>query len=276
MTDQISALSALVDVPGAERDAALAEFYEQWKHEPLVMLKWLGIQVWLQEAPAPAGCAQHDSALSTQQSASPLQRRCMSVASAASELSPHASAACERRGRAGCCILLCRDTYCCTLPCRMLVCCSRRTAVQPSMACSHHERDVHSRPVECHTFVAVLGSSGHDCWKLCCCALTWWAWRSQTRSNAPSNLEAVKALEQHSAFSMTNPNSCYALYLGFSRSAVNFHAADGSGYEFVADAAIKVRRPLLPRVLTSPACLQLLLTPPPVLLLRAAAYCFSF
>ena len=45
MTDQIAALSALVDVSGAARDTALAEFYEQWKHEPLVMLKWLGIQV---------------------------------------------------------------------------------------------------------------------------------------------------------------------------------------------------------------------------------------
>jgi aminopeptidase N len=45
MTDQIAALSALVHVPGPERDAALAEFYEQWKQQPLVMLKWLDVQV---------------------------------------------------------------------------------------------------------------------------------------------------------------------------------------------------------------------------------------
>jgi hypothetical protein len=45
MTDQIAALSALVHVPGPERDAALADFYEQWKQQPLVMLKWLVVQV---------------------------------------------------------------------------------------------------------------------------------------------------------------------------------------------------------------------------------------
>jgi hypothetical protein len=76
----------------------------------------------------------------------------------------------------------------------------------------------------------------------------------------------VKALEQHSAFNIANPNNCYSLYLGFARSSVNFHAADGSGYQFIADAAIKVRHPLQtlrlpPCVLTSPAFLLLLLLP---------------
>ena len=30
---------------GAERKTALAEFYEQWKDDGLVMLKWIGLQV---------------------------------------------------------------------------------------------------------------------------------------------------------------------------------------------------------------------------------------
>lgn len=44
MTDQISALAALVEIACPERDAALADFYKQWKHEPLVILKWIGLQ----------------------------------------------------------------------------------------------------------------------------------------------------------------------------------------------------------------------------------------
>lgn len=30
---------------GPERDIALQEFYATWKDEPLVMLKWIGLQV---------------------------------------------------------------------------------------------------------------------------------------------------------------------------------------------------------------------------------------
>ena len=30
---------------GKERDAALKEFFEKWKSEPLVLLKWIGLQV---------------------------------------------------------------------------------------------------------------------------------------------------------------------------------------------------------------------------------------
>eukprot|EP00955_Chlamydomonas_euryale_P052981 355343-Chlamydomonas_euryale.AAC.8 len=62
----------------------------------------------------------------------------------------------------------------------------------------------------------------------------------QATSNAPGNLELVKSLEEHSAFNIHNPNNCYSLFLGFSRSPVNFHAADGSGYKWMADAVIKV------------------------------------
>lgn len=101
MTDQIAALAALVEVPGPERQAALDAFYQQWKHEPLVILKWLGLQA---------------------------------------------------------------------------------------------------------------------------------------MSNAPGNLQLVQSLVSHPSFNISNPNNCYSLFLGFTRAPVNFHAADGSGYAFLADA----------------------------------------
>jgi len=62
----------------------------------------------------------------------------------------------------------------------------------------------------------------------------------QAMSNAPGNVALVRSLVEHPAFNMTNPNSCYSLLLGFSRSPVNFHAADGSGYEFMGDMVLKV------------------------------------
>ncbi|MDR2838631.1 MAG: aminopeptidase N, partial [Azonexus sp.] len=46
MTDQFAALAALANVEGAcpERDAALAAFYQRWRHEALVVDKWLTVQ----------------------------------------------------------------------------------------------------------------------------------------------------------------------------------------------------------------------------------------
>uniref|UniRef100_A0A7S3VSY4 Aminopeptidase N n=2 Tax=Dunaliella tertiolecta TaxID=3047 RepID=A0A7S3VSY4_DUNTE len=44
MTDQVGALGALVEVPCEARNTALSEFFEKWKSEPLVILKWLGLQ----------------------------------------------------------------------------------------------------------------------------------------------------------------------------------------------------------------------------------------
>ncbi|GFR41652.1 hypothetical protein Agub_g2389 [Astrephomene gubernaculifera] len=62
----------------------------------------------------------------------------------------------------------------------------------------------------------------------------------QATSNAPGNVSLVKGLVEHPAFNITNPNNCYSLFLGFGRSPVNFHAADGSGYEFMGDAVLRV------------------------------------
>jgi aminopeptidase N len=44
MTDAMGALAALMLIGGEPFDAALAAFYERWKHEPLVIDKWFAIQ----------------------------------------------------------------------------------------------------------------------------------------------------------------------------------------------------------------------------------------
>ena len=44
MTDVISALACLVNSAGPERQQAIAEFYEQWQADPLVVDKWLRLQ----------------------------------------------------------------------------------------------------------------------------------------------------------------------------------------------------------------------------------------
>jgi aminopeptidase N len=44
MSDVLAALQTLVDVAGPQRSEALASFYERWRHDPLVVDKWLSIQ----------------------------------------------------------------------------------------------------------------------------------------------------------------------------------------------------------------------------------------
>ncbi len=44
MTDSIAALFALANLDCAERIPALASFYEKWRHDPLVLDKWFGLQ----------------------------------------------------------------------------------------------------------------------------------------------------------------------------------------------------------------------------------------
>lgn len=61
----------------------------------------------------------------------------------------------------------------------------------------------------------------------------------QGASNLPGHTAEVKKLLSHPAFDMKNPNKVYSLLGGFSRSAVNFHSMDGSGYELLADCVIQ-------------------------------------
>jgi hypothetical protein len=45
---------------------------------------------------------------------------------------------------------------------------------------------------------------------------------------------------EHPAFDIAKPPACEHLLLGFADSVPNFHAEDGSGYKFMADAVLKV------------------------------------
>jgi aminopeptidase N len=62
----------------------------------------------------------------------------------------------------------------------------------------------------------------------------------QSGSSLPNNIANVKALMKSSAFDIKNPNKVYSLIGGLCGSSVNFHAADGSGYEFLADVVIQL------------------------------------
>ncbi|KNC83314.1 aminopeptidase N [Sphaeroforma arctica JP610] len=62
----------------------------------------------------------------------------------------------------------------------------------------------------------------------------------QARSEVVNNVSKVRALLSHESFDMRTPNKVYALIGGFSTSPANFHAADGSGYEFLADSVLAV------------------------------------
>ena len=44
MTDKMGGLGPLTDMEGKEREEALHQFYEQWKHNPLVIDKWMSVQ----------------------------------------------------------------------------------------------------------------------------------------------------------------------------------------------------------------------------------------
>ena len=62
----------------------------------------------------------------------------------------------------------------------------------------------------------------------------------QAGSNIEGNVKKVQSLLDHESFDIGNPNKVYSLLGGFCSSSVNFHAADGSGYEFLADMILKL------------------------------------
>ena len=49
MTDSLSALRLIAEIGMADRDAALAAFYERWRHEPLVVNKWFSLQAGIED-----------------------------------------------------------------------------------------------------------------------------------------------------------------------------------------------------------------------------------
>jgi aminopeptidase N len=62
----------------------------------------------------------------------------------------------------------------------------------------------------------------------------------QAASDIENNVANVRALMQHPSFDITDPAAVSALLGGFSDSMLNFHAEDGSGYAFIADAVAQV------------------------------------
>lgn len=65
----------------------------------------------------------------------------------------------------------------------------------------------------------------------------------QAQSNLPDTLIRVKGLMKHPAFKMTNPNNVRSLIGQFCRNnPINFHARDGSGYEFLVEQIIVLNK----------------------------------
>jgi aminopeptidase N len=63
----------------------------------------------------------------------------------------------------------------------------------------------------------------------------------QATSKLPSTLYRVKQLVQHEAFDIKNPNKVYSLIGAFCQSnPVRFHAANGEGYQFLAEMILKL------------------------------------
>ena len=64
----------------------------------------------------------------------------------------------------------------------------------------------------------------------------------QATSRLPQTLAEVKRLTGHPAFDIRNPNKVYSLVRGFAANPVRFHAADGKGYDFIAERVIELDR----------------------------------
>ena len=63
----------------------------------------------------------------------------------------------------------------------------------------------------------------------------------QAASRRPDTLAVVRGLLEHEAFNLRNPNKVRALISTFAQAnPVRFHAADGSGYSFVADRILEL------------------------------------
>ncbi len=63
----------------------------------------------------------------------------------------------------------------------------------------------------------------------------------QAMSTQPGTLQRVRELMAHPAFSITNPNKVRALIGAFvNGNPLRFHAADGSGYDFLAEQVIRL------------------------------------
>jgi aminopeptidase N len=76
----------------------------------------------------------------------------------------------------------------------------------------------------------------------------------QSGANQAGRIDQVKALLEHAAFDIKNPNKVRSVLGGFMRSPINFHAADGSGYAFIAGQIIALNsiNPMMAAALSKP------------------------
>ena len=82
----------------------------------------------------------------------------------------------------------------------------------------------------------------HDRWQNDHIVIDKW-FALQAVSTLPNTLANVKRLTAHPVFSMSNPNKVRALIGSFANAnQVRFHAADGSGYEYISDKVLELDR----------------------------------
>lgn len=82
----------------------------------------------------------------------------------------------------------------------------------------------------------------HDKWKDEALVVDKW-FRVQATSWLPGTLDRVKALARHPAFDLRNPNRVRSLVHMFAQeNPLHFHAADGSGYRWVAEQVVELDR----------------------------------
>lgn len=67
---------------------------------------------------------------------------------------------------------------------------------------------------------------------------TWFS--AQARNPLPGGLERVRALQAHDAFDIRNPNKARSLLLAFTDNVCNFHAADGTAYDWLVGHVLTV------------------------------------
>src|SRR5262249_16466046 len=60
----------------------------------------------------------------------------------------------------------------------------------------------------------------------------------EAMSRLPGTVARVKELTRHPAFTLKNPNKVYALLASFGGNQVNFHSADGSGYDLMVEQSL--------------------------------------
>ncbi len=95
----------------------------------------------------------------------------------------------------------------------------------------------------------------------------------QAGSQLGGALERVERLEAHPAFDLRNPNKIRALYGAFATANhANFHAADGSGYQFLAERILRLNdtNPQIAARLTGPLTQWQRYTPQAQIQMRAA------